>query len=139
MMFHQTEATPYEASLMGALRRIGAAFARYAGARGRLAKAEADKAKRQLVQIAILGVAIVFCALAGYAGLVVSLTAWLATDLLHGNWALALLMTGGLHVAGAAGCAFFLNRMWKRGVFFAATRREFKEDHKWLTTRTSMN
>jgi uncharacterized membrane protein YqjE len=139
MIFQRTDPARYDASLIGSLRRVGLAFIRYAHARARLAQAEAQQAGRHATRMAALAGSFVFCAVAAYGALIVAVTAWMASYWWNGRWAPAFLVTAGAHALIALGCGLALRRVWRRGSLFPATRREFKEDRKWLTSKTSTN
>jgi uncharacterized membrane protein YqjE len=127
-----------DGSLMGSVRRMTSALGRYAGARAQLFAQEVGQARQQAVRIAILGAVAGFCAILGYVALMAALTACMAHGWWDGRWAPALAITGAVHLVAAAGGAVAARRLWMSGGFFPATRREFKEDKKWLTTNESM-
>jgi uncharacterized membrane protein YqjE len=114
-----------------------AALTRYAGARAELFQREAVLARRHIVTITILGIIVGACFTLGYVALMAALTAWMARVWWDGQWAPALAVTGGAHVAAAIACAVAARHVWKKHGFFPATRRELNEDRKWLKTTES--
>ena len=136
-MFRSPSPASPDGSLIESVRRMTAAAARYASARSQLFVHEAGQARRHVVQMAALGIVVGVFGVLGYIALVGALTAWMAQAWWDGRWVPALAVTGGIHLAAAIACATAIHRIWKNRGFFPATRREFKEDKKWLTTNES--
>lgn len=139
MIFQRTELRRMDESLTSSIRRVAEGFLRYLHVRLELVRSEAAQAKGRTVRMVALGAGAAFLALLGYLWLMMALTAGLAHLLPAGGWALALLIVGVLHVGGAVACALGMRRTAREGLLFPATRREIKEDQKWLTSRASTN
>lgn len=122
---------PVTAEVREAVRSLMASASHYAAARWRIASLEGREALRAGAGMLVAGIAILVSVAIAYAGLIGAFTWWLA-----GVWeigagaAVAALVL--VHLALAAACAGWLAHTLRSRRLFHATRKEFKEDKRWL-------
>lgn len=107
----------------------------YVDARLRIATLEGREALRAGARMAVLGTLVLLSLGVAYAGAMLALAWWLSERLGSPSAVPGVAVLVAAHLLLAAVCAAWMMRAWRGGRFFYATRKEFKEDKRWLEAR----